>query len=207
MNIAGLVGALLPVFFVLALGYFAGKSNAFDAHQSEGLSKLALTFALPASLFVSMTQMRKDLLLQQGPLVLALFLSHVGLFVIAWLILRVVPLFRGTSAIIYALMLATSATPVFGITVLGPVLGPSSTATVGLVALTINFTIPIAVVLLEIDAARKNKQVATRPHKPSPLMTGLNAGVKHPFYGHPFSASSSRLSASTCPPPSQAVSN
>jgi predicted permease len=186
MNIAGLVGALLPVFFVLALGYFAGKRNAFDAHQSEGLSKLALTFALPASLFVSMTQMRKDLLLQQGPLVLALLLSHVGLFVIAWLILRVVPLFRGTPAIIYALMLATSATPVFGITVLGPVLGPSSTATVGLVALTINFTIPIAVVLLEIDAARKNKQVATNPHKPSPLVTGLNAGVKSPLLWAPI---------------------
>jgi len=50
MNIGGLFGALTPVFFVLALGYFAGKRNAFDADQSAGLSKLALTFALPASL-------------------------------------------------------------------------------------------------------------------------------------------------------------
>jgi predicted permease len=87
---------LLPVFFVLALGYLAGKRNAFDADQSAGLSKLALSFALPASLFVSMTQIRKDLLLQQGRLVLALLLAHVGLFVAAWLILRLVPLFRGT---------------------------------------------------------------------------------------------------------------
>ena len=71
MNISGLAGALLPVFFVLALGYLAGKCNAFDADQSAGLSKLALSFALPASLFVSMTQIRKDLLLQQGHLVLA----------------------------------------------------------------------------------------------------------------------------------------
>ena len=100
MNISGLAGALLPVFFVLALGYLAGKRNAFDADQSAGLSKLALSFALPASLFVSMTQIRKDLLLQQGQLVLALFLAHVGLFVAAWLILRLVPLFRGTPSII-----------------------------------------------------------------------------------------------------------
>ncbi|HXP45064.1 MAG TPA: AEC family transporter, partial [Candidatus Acidoferrales bacterium] len=103
MNISGLAGALLPVFFVLALGYLAGKRDAFDADQSAGLSKLALSFALPASLFVSMTQIRKDLLLQQGHLVLALFLAHVGLFVAAWLILRLVPLFRGTPSIIYAL--------------------------------------------------------------------------------------------------------
>jgi malonate transporter and related proteins len=37
MNIAGLVEALLPVFFVLALGYFAGKRNSFDADQAAGL--------------------------------------------------------------------------------------------------------------------------------------------------------------------------
>jgi predicted permease len=34
MNIGGLVGALLPVFFVLALGYLAGKRNTFDADQA-----------------------------------------------------------------------------------------------------------------------------------------------------------------------------
>jgi malonate transporter len=88
MKIGGLFGALTPVFFVLALGYLAGKRNAFDADQSAGLSKLALTFALPASLVVSMTDIPKDLLLQQGRLVLALILSHAGLFLAAWLLLR-----------------------------------------------------------------------------------------------------------------------
>ena len=42
MNIGGLVGALLPVFFVLALGYFDGKRNAFDTDQAVGFRKLAL---------------------------------------------------------------------------------------------------------------------------------------------------------------------
>jgi predicted permease len=56
MNIGGLVGALLPVFIVLALGYFAGKRNASDADQAAGLSKLALSFALPASLFVNIAE-------------------------------------------------------------------------------------------------------------------------------------------------------
>jgi hypothetical protein len=126
MNIGGLLGALTPVFFVLALGYLAGKRNAFDADQSAGLSKLALTFALPASLFVSMTEIPKDLLLQQGRLVLALILSHAGLFVVAWVLLRMVKSLSGTASIIYALMLATSATPVFGLAVLEPLLGRTS---------------------------------------------------------------------------------
>src|SRR6202041_3741943 len=46
MNIGGLFGALTPVFFVLALGYLAGKRNAFDGDQSAGLSKLALYVCL-----------------------------------------------------------------------------------------------------------------------------------------------------------------
>ena len=40
MNIGGLVGALVPVFFVLALGFFAGKRNAdgqgWTVTQSSG---------------------------------------------------------------------------------------------------------------------------------------------------------------------------
>jgi predicted permease len=171
MNIGGLFGALTPVFFVLALGYLAGKRNAFDADQSAGLSKLALTFALPASLFVSMTDIRKDLLLEQG-LVLALILSHAGLFVAAWLLLRLVKSLSGTASIIYALMLATSATPVFGLAVLEPLLGSTSGGAVGLVALAINLTVPPAVVLLEMDAAAKDRQVATDPSKPSAIVTG-----------------------------------
>jgi malonate transporter and related proteins len=61
---------------VLALGYLAGKRNTFDAEQTAGFSKLALSFALPASLFVSMTDIPQDLLLGQGRLVLALLLSQ-----------------------------------------------------------------------------------------------------------------------------------
>jgi predicted permease len=186
MNIGGLFGALTPVFFVLALGYFAGKRNAFDADQSAGLSKLALTFALPASLFVSMADIRKDLLLEQGRLVLALILSHAGLFVGAWLLLRLVKSLSGTASIIYALMLATSATPVFGLAVLGPLLGPTSGGAVGLVALAINLTVPPAVVLLEMDAAAKHRQVARDPSKPSAIVTGLNAGVKSPLLWAPI---------------------
>ena len=108
MNIGGLVGALLPVFFVMALGYMAGKRNTFDADQAAGLSRLALGFALPASLFVRMADIRKDLLLQQGPLVLALLLAHVGLFLVSWLVLRRIESLRGAPSIIFALLMSSS---------------------------------------------------------------------------------------------------
>jgi malonate transporter len=186
MNFNNIMGALFPIFFVLALGYLAGKRNTFDADQAAGFSKLALSFALPASLFVSMTDIPRDLLLGQGRLVLALILSHVGLFLIAWIALRQVASLRGTPAIICSLMLATSATPVFGLAVLEPILGASSAGAVGLVALAINLTVPLAVVLLEMDAAARNRAAGTTTSTANPVTTGLKAGLKSPLLWGPL---------------------
>jgi malonate transporter and related proteins len=189
MNIRGLVGALLPVFFVLALGYLAGKRRSFDADQAAGLSKLALGFALPASLFVGMTEIPRHLLLEQGRLVLVLMLSHMGLFLVTWLLLRRVKALRGPAAIICALMLATSATPVFGIAVLSPLLGDTSTGTVGLVALAINFVVPIAIILLEAQGAPRNANSAadssTSPSRRSPVLSGIKSGLQSPLLWGP----------------------
>jgi malonate transporter and related proteins len=185
MNLSGLVAALLPVFFVLALGYGAGKRNAFDADQAAGLSKLVVSFALPASLFVSMTEIPRDLLLQQGSLVLALILAHVGLFFVAWAALGFIPSLRGTPAILYALMLSTSATPVFGLAVLQPILGPTAAGAVGLVALSINLVVPASVVLLEVDAA-KRQGGAKGASSSSPVLTGLASGLKSPLLWAPI---------------------
>src|SRR3981081_2275884 len=182
MNIGGLVGALLPVFFVLALAYMAGKRNTLDADQAAGLSRLALGFALPASLFVSMTDIRKDLLLQQGPLVWALLLAHVGFFLVSWLVLRRIESPRGAPSIICALLISTSATPVFGIAVLQPLLGDTSTGTVGLVALAINLVMPMAIIFLEVESASSSGSKASRRTQ---VLTGLKSGLQSPLLWAP----------------------
>ena len=186
MNIGGLLAALVPVFFVLALGFFAGKRNAFDADQAAGLSKLAVSYALPAALFVGMTDIPKNLLLQQGRLVLALILSHAGLFLLAWACFRLTKILSSTAAIIYALMLSTSATPVFGLAVLRPLLGPTSSGAVGLIALAINLTVPPAIILLEMDAASKQQKIASNSTKQNPILTGLGAGLTSPLLWAPI---------------------
>jgi malonate transporter and related proteins len=185
MNLSGLVAALLPVFFVLALGYVAGKRNAFTPDQAAGLSKLAVSFALPASLFVSMTDIPRTLLLQQGRLVLALILAHVGLFFVAWAVLQFIPSLRGTPAILNALMLSTSATPVFGLAVLQPILGSTAAGAVGLVALSINLVVPASVVLLEVDAAKHSTTTMNRSSS-NPVLTGLGSGFKSPLLWGPI---------------------
>jgi hypothetical protein len=84
LNISRLVAALIPVFFALVLGYIAGKRHAFTSEHASGFSKLALGFALPATLFVSMTDIPRNLLLQQTGLVLALFIFISACFYWLW---------------------------------------------------------------------------------------------------------------------------
>ena len=52
-----LVTALLPVFFVLLLGYAAGRYHRFSPDQATGFNQLATNFAMPASLFSDMVQL------------------------------------------------------------------------------------------------------------------------------------------------------
>jgi predicted permease len=44
------VSVLLPVLFVMALGFCAGRAKEFDREQLDGLTELVLKYALPALL-------------------------------------------------------------------------------------------------------------------------------------------------------------
>ena len=48
--------ALVPVFFIMALGYFAGKKKIVDNLNVQSLNSVVMKFALPISLFVAMAQ-------------------------------------------------------------------------------------------------------------------------------------------------------
>jgi predicted permease len=181
LNISRLVAALIPIFFVLVLGYIAGKRHTFTSEHASGFSKLALGFALPATLFVSMTDIPRDLLLQQTGLVLALFISHIGLFLLALVILGRYPSLKGTPSVIYALMLSSSAAPVFGISVLRPLLGDTSAGTVCLVALSIDFVIPLSIIFLEMNRAHDS----SAPGQDSPISMGIKGGLKSPLLWAP----------------------
>src|SRR5437764_12270170 len=71
---------LLPVFFVLGLGYFAGRAKKFDADQIAGLNDLVLDYAFPAMMFVATVKTPRDVLLSEGSYALALLVAFVGLF-------------------------------------------------------------------------------------------------------------------------------
>jgi malonate transporter len=72
--------SVVPLFFVMALGYLAGWLRDIDNHHVAELNALVMDFALPASLFVAMVQTPRELLLEQGTLMLVLAVSMLAIY-------------------------------------------------------------------------------------------------------------------------------
>src|SRR5258708_39117548 len=71
---------LVPVFFVMFLGYFAGARRIIDNQQVASLTALVMTFALPAALFVGVAHTSRNGLEENGKLVLVLVISMLVIF-------------------------------------------------------------------------------------------------------------------------------
>ena len=84
--LAEILTIIFPVFFVLLLGYAAGRANQFDSHQVAGINELVLKFAVPASLFVGTVGVSRTQLLQETPLLLAMLVSLVAMYVVVFLL-------------------------------------------------------------------------------------------------------------------------
>jgi malonate transporter len=150
-----LISAIAPVIFVLALGFAAGKHHRFSAEQARGFSRLALTYALPAALFLGMAHFDRSLLLEQGPIAVVMLIGYSGLYLFPYWFLRAL----GTDKLRAALLgytFASTAVPIYGLTVLTPIYGLEVGASiVGLAALVTNLAqVSVAVFLLQSASAK-----------------------------------------------------
>src|SRR4051794_21055284 len=72
---------LLPVLFVMGLGYWAGRTKRFDANQVRGINELVMAYALPSLMFVAAVTRTRSELLAERMFLLALTIAFLGLFV------------------------------------------------------------------------------------------------------------------------------
>jgi predicted permease len=185
MHPGTLISALAPVLLVLALGFAAGKHHSFDEDQTKGFSHLALTYALPAALFLSMAHFKRDVLLDQAPIALIMLAGYTGLYLLLYGLLRATKRGRLEAALL-GYTFTSSSVPVFGLTVLTPIYGQDTgAAVVGLVSLITNLAqVSIAVFLLESASPRAGQSVsvlqsigrsATNPLVWAPVLGGVLA--------------------------------
>jgi predicted permease len=82
-------------------------------------------------------------------------------------------------------MVSTSATAVFGIAVLHPLLGDTSTGTVGLVALAVNLVMPMGVIFLEVESSGTATSSGQPSSRKSQVIAGLKSGLRSPLLWAP----------------------
>jgi malonate transporter and related proteins len=117
--------ALLPVLFVLLLGYSAGKFKVIDNHHVEGLNTLLMSYALPASLFAVTGSAPRQEMLAQWPFVVIVGGAMVSVYVL-WYLARLYLLKCSSSeAALEALTISLPNAAAIGLPVAAALLGPA----------------------------------------------------------------------------------
>src|ERR1700680_2103483 len=83
-----ILNSLAPVFFVLVLGYFAGRRKMVDNKNVHSIIIMLMNFALPCALFLAIARTSSKVLVQQYRLVFALALAMILIYALTWVLQR-----------------------------------------------------------------------------------------------------------------------
>ena len=120
--------ALIPIFFGLLLGYFAGIRKFVDNRDVRSLVGFVMNFALPCSLFTAIAHTDRAMLRSHAGLVVVLGLVYLALFFLTWFIERRVFHASPADSAVLALTLAFPNATAVGIPLLDALYGPSAAA-------------------------------------------------------------------------------
>ncbi len=120
--------ALIPIFFGLLLGYFAGIRKFVDNRDVHSLVRFVMNFALPCSLFTAIAHTDRAMLRSQGGLVAVLGVVYLALFFLAWFVERRVFRSNAADSAVLALTLGFPNATAVGIPLLDALYGPSAAA-------------------------------------------------------------------------------
>ena len=146
--------ALVPVFFVLALGYAAGRWKLADNTRIDSLNALVMVFALPASLFLATATAAREEMISQSPL----FAIFGGMMLVVWAISYVFRRSTGISRADASLQALTIAYPNLagvGLPIVAAVLGPQGLVPIALALAAGSILVtPLTLVIVEMDTKK-----------------------------------------------------
>ena len=150
---------LVPVLFVVLLGYVAGRAKAVDPDQVAGINELALDYALPASLFVGVVTIPRTQLMHDLSFVLVVLAALVGVYLAALAVGMLVFRLAARAAALFALGAAFPGTPFFRPAVLGGLVGENSAVVIASTAIVANLLlVPVTIVVLEAAGRTQNSR-------------------------------------------------
>ena len=180
--------AIVPIFVVMALGYFSGKKGAFSGADAKILNKVVLNYALPAALFVSIVKANRAMLSADIKLTVISFTVLLACFFLVYFVFRMYKSNTKGDAAVSALISGSPTIGFLGFAVLEPIFGTS--AAVGLVIAIVSIEvnalgIPIGLCLL--NSGNAQAAALNGGKKPNPWMPVVNA-LKQPVAWAPILA-------------------
>ena len=144
--------ALAPVFFVMAIGYGAGRLRVINGTQIEGLNALVMDFALPASLFLATASASRSQMLEQVPLFAVLGVVMLLLYFGWYFLARTSYKVSRADASLQALTIAFPNLAGVGLPVMYAVIGPRGTVPVAVALAAGSILVsPLTLVMAELS--------------------------------------------------------
>ena len=145
-------GAIFPVVLSMMLGYLAASLGMFNRDQATALNRMVLKFALPLDLFVGISKIDRQQILNSGSLAAIIIGWMIVSFFLTYWFSRFVFKRSVSLATLQALAVGNPSVPFVGSAVLGFLFGGKSALAVSLASMTINvLLIPIVFFLLASD--------------------------------------------------------
>ncbi|GFZ85851.1 AEC family transporter [Dyella caseinilytica] len=149
--------ALAPIFFVLLLGYFAGKYHIVDNTHVSSLNTVVMSYAIPASLFVATAITPRQAMLAQWPVLVILGGAMMLLYPLWYLLQRRVLRTSASEASLQALTVSLPNYAAAGLPVALALLGPGHVVPVAVaIAAGSLLPSPVTLALLELSVAKQS---------------------------------------------------
>ncbi|MET4115559.1 malonate transporter [Bradyrhizobium sp. JR1.5] len=169
--------ALVPVFFVLLLGYAAGKFHIVDNLHVDALNALVMDFALPASLFAATASASRREMIEQVPLFLVLGVTMLLVYLAWYFTARGVSKVSRSEASLQALTIGFPNLAGVGLPIMTSVVGPAGTVPVAVTLAAGSILIsPLTLIMAEMGAAKaRGEQMAARQ-----VLTAIRRAITKP---------------------------
>lgn len=169
--------ALVPVFFVLLLGYAAGKLHVVDNLHVDALNALVMDFALPASLFAATASASRREMIDQVPLFLVLGVTMLLLYLAWYFAARRISKLSQSEASLQALAIGFPDLAGVGLPIMTSVVGPTGTVPVAVALAAGSILIsPLTLIVAEMGAAKaRGEEMAARQ-----ILTAVRRAITKP---------------------------
>ena len=151
--------SLAPTFFVMLLGYGAGKTGHINNRHVTELNTVVMSYCLPASLLVATASSKWSDLVSQWPILLSLGIVMMGIYVLWYAYQRLVRNQDSSEAALQSLAVGQPNYAAAAFPVITALFGPSNLSTIAVgIAVGSLLPSPLTLALLELDEPEHNRE-------------------------------------------------